>query len=96
MLEQYLIKIIKNMKVENICLESSEDKGHWFFSCQIHSSRKPHEVWVEDDSPFKVLEKAIQHISRYLRGCKVGAEKSSKWDAIKKLEEEEIRIEDIL
>jgi len=84
------------MRVENICLESTEDKAHWFFSCQICSDRKSHEVWIEDDSPFIVLEKAIQYISRYLRGCRVGAEKKSKWDAIKKLEEEEIRIEDAI
>ena len=96
MIEQYLIKVIKNNLVENICLESSEDKAHWYFSCYLKNGEGSHEVWLEANSPFTVMEKAIQFISRYLRGCHVGDRKRSKWEAIKKLESEEIKIEDIL
>lgn len=70
------------MNVENICLESSEDKSKWFFSCFLGKAyaKNSQEVWIEDKSPFTVLEKAITFISRFNRDCKVGDRKTSKWD----------------
>jgi len=81
MIEQLLIELIK-MNVENICLESSEDKTRWFFSCYIGHAydQGSQEVWIEADNPYTVLEKAIMFISRYNRGLKVGDRKRSKWD----------------
>ena len=82
MIEQYLIHIIKDINIENICLESSEDKSKWFFSCYIGKAfaKKSQEVWIEGNNPFTVLEEAITFISRYNRNCKVGDRKTSKWD----------------
>jgi hypothetical protein len=87
MIEQYLIYLIKDKKLENLCLESSENKQKWYFSCYIGKAYKPtsQEVWVEGDSPFKVLEEALKFISRYERGLKVGDRKTSKWDDTSKL-----------
>lgn len=77
MLEEYLIEIIKDMKVENICLESNEDKTHWYFSCYIGTAydNRSHEVWIEGTNPFKVLEEALTYLDRYRRGCMVGSRK---------------------
>ena len=89
MIEQYLIHLIKDQRIENICLESDEKKGKWYFSCFIGRaySKESQEVWVEDDSPFKVLEKALVFIDRYERNLKVGNKKVSKWEKIKNPEE---------
>lgn len=97
MIEQYLIQIIKNMKVENICLESSEDKTKWYFTCYIGKAygRQSQEVWIEGKSPFEVLEKALVFIDRYRRGCHMGSRKKSKWTAIKELQEQEITASDM-
>ena len=85
MIEQYLIHLIKNPKLENVCLESDEKKIHWYFSCYIGKaySKRSQEVWVEGDSPFKVLEEALVFIDRYERGMKVGDKKTSKWETLK-------------
>ena len=85
MIEQYLIHLIKDQKVENICLESDEKKGKWYFSCYIGKAygRDSQQVWVEGESPFKVLEEALVFIDRYERGLRVGDKKSSKWDSLK-------------
>lgn len=82
MVEQYLIHLIKDQKIENICLESDEKKCKWYFSCYIGRAyaKDSQEVWVESDSPFKVLEEALVFIDRYERNLKVGDKKSSKWD----------------
>ena len=82
MIEQYLIHVIKNMQIENICLESNEDKSKWYFSCFIGKAygKKSQEVWVEGNNPFTVLEEAINFISKYNRGLHVGDHKASKWD----------------
>ena len=82
MVEQYLIHLIKDQKIENICLESDEKKCKWYFSCYIGRAyaKDSQEVWVEGDSPFKVLEEALVFIDRYERNLKVGDKKSSKWD----------------
>ena len=85
MIEEYLIHIIKHMNIENICLESNEDKTKWYFSCFIGKAydRKSQEVWMEGNSPFGVLEEAITFISRYNRGCHVGKNKHSKWESMR-------------
>jgi len=85
LLEQYFIHLIKNPKLENLCLESDNKKNKWIFSCYIGKAydKKSQEVWVEGDSPFQVLEEAIVFISRYMRGCHVGNNKKSKWEKIK-------------
>ena len=82
MIEQYLIHLIKDQKLENICLESDERKIKWFFSCFIGRAyaKGSQEVWVEGGSPFEVLEKALVFIDRFERDLKVGDKKTSKWD----------------
>lgn len=82
MIEQYLIHLIKDEKIENICLESDEKKGKWYFSCYIGQAfhKDSQEVWIEGTSPFGVLEEALVFIDRYERRLKVGNRKSSKWD----------------
>jgi len=85
MIEEYLIQIIKDSDIQNICLESSEDKGKWYFTCFIGPAygRRSQEVWIEANNPYTVLEKALIFIERYARGCHVGNNKTSKWDKIK-------------
>ena len=92
MIEQYLIHLIKDNRIENICLESDEKKDRWYFSCFIGMAyaKDSQEVWVEDDSPFKVLEKALVFIDRYERNLKVGNKKVSKWEKIKQPNSDEL------
>ena len=75
MLEQYFIHLIKNPKLENLCLESDNKKNKWIFSCYIGKAY--------DKKSQEVLEEAIVFISRYMRGCHVGNNKKSKWEKIK-------------
>ena len=97
MLEEYLIDIIRDGNIENICIESSEDKTKWYFTCYIGQaySEKSQEVWIEGTNPFEVLEKALLFIDRFKRGCHVGGRKSSKWDGKNELDKE-IVMDDIL
>ncbi len=82
MIEQYFIHLIKDERLENVCLESDEKKCKWWFSCYIGKAyaKGSQEVWIEGDSPFQVLEEALVFIDRYERGLKVGDKKTSKWD----------------
>lgn len=83
MIEQYLIHLIKDKRIENVCLESDERKCKWYFSCYIGKAyaKDSQEVWIEGKSPFKVLEEALIFIDRYERNLKVGDKKRSKWDS---------------
>lgn len=97
MIEQYLIHLIKDQRLENLCLESDERKRKWYFSCYIGKAyaKTSQEVWVEGDSPFKVLEEALVFIDRYERNLKVGDKKTSKWDNLEvdlPKEEEESKV----
>ena len=98
MLEEYLINIIADPTIENVCIESSEDKTKWYFTCYIGRAYSycAQEVWIEGNNPFEVLEKALLFIDRFKRGCHVGDRKKSKWEAIKKLSESEVSISDII